>query len=256
MTISTGFVTNRAVDLMHSLDTAGQLGFDFVEILMHGTGHRDRLQNNITAIRECLDKNQLTCIVHLPHSGVDIGSSLEYVRVGSMTEIKESLRIAGTLGAQKAVLHPTSNSNKADERQQLMIEGVREINNIAIDHGVEICAENMHGKYATIHEVDEILENTDANLTFDTGHALIEGFSATDSAAFLEEHSDRVSHLHLNDTRGTVDEHLPVGAGTIDFGTILRPLQAAEWTGTVSLEVATENLEYIAHSKSYIDSII
>lgn len=256
MPIKSGFVTHRNVDLMTSLDAAGRLGFDFAEILMHGSGHPSVLQKNARAVQERLNENDLSCVVHLPHSGIDIGSPLENVRTGSIAEVEESLRVAGRIDARKAVLHPTSNSNDTDERRKLMVDGVRTVADIADDHGVEICAENMHGKYATVHDVDDIVDETEASLTFDTGHARIEGFSATDGAAFLDEYRDRISHLHLNDTRGPVDEHLPVGAGSIDFETVLEPLRASGWDGTASLEVATENLAYIAHSKEHVEAIV
>lgn len=256
MAIEYGFVTNRNVDLVTSLDTAGRLEFDFVEILMHGTSRRNILEQNIDAIRDQLNKNNLQCIVHLPYTGLDIGSTLESIREASIAELTKSLRVAGALGAEKAVLHPTSNADNADEQHQLMTQGVRTLTDSASKYGVEICAENLYGKYVNINRIDDIVDSTEASITFDTGHARIDGFSKADSATFLDEYRNRISHLHLNDTRGPIDEHLPIGAGTIDFEHILEPLRESSWSGTISLEVGTENLEYIAHSKNHLNSII
>jgi sugar phosphate isomerase/epimerase len=137
-----------------------------------------------------------------------------------------------------------------------MTDAVAQLNAVAADHGVEICAENMFGAYATIDELEHVLADTDASLTVDTGHARIEGYSATEMADFLAAHSGRVSHIHCNDTRGQSDEHLPIGAGTIDFETVLAPLVERDWDGTVSVEVLTRNFEYIEHSIDQLDATL
>jgi sugar phosphate isomerase/epimerase len=217
MPIDRGFVTNGSVPLADSIDAAGALDFDFVEIIMHGSGHRSELAPG--PVRERLDDNGLDCLVHLPFSGIDVGSPHEHVRRGSIEEIEASLSVAGAIDARKAVLHPTSGAD-GDDRRRLMAEGVRAVDDAAREHGIEVCAENMFG-----------------------------------TAAVIAEHRDRVSHLHLNDTRGRSDEHLPFGAGTLDFDTVFEPLRE-DWDGTLSLEVGTQNLDYIGHSKEHLDALI
>jgi sugar phosphate isomerase/epimerase len=66
---------------------------------------------------------------------------------------------------------------------------------------------------------------------------------------------ERVSHIHLSDNRGGSDEHLPVGLGTIDFETVLAPLFDSDWAGTMTHEVGTTELAYVAESKRQFDAI-
>lgn len=75
-------------------------------------------------------------------------------------------------------------------------------------------------------------------------------------AAFLREHADRVSHLHLVDTRGGDDEHLPVGMGRIDFARVFDALADADWRGTATLEVGTEDYDTIALGKRHVDELL
>jgi sugar phosphate isomerase/epimerase len=252
MPIDRGFVTNGSVPLADSIDAAGALDFDFVEIIMHGSGHRSELAPG--PVRERLDDNGLDCLVHLPFSGIDVGSPHEHVRRGSIEEIEASLSVAGAIDARKAVLHPTSGAD-GDDCRRLMAEGVRAVDDAAREHGIEVCAENMFAKYVTVDDFGDVVADTDVSLTVDTGHARIEGHDAADTAAVIAEHRDRVSHLHLNDTRGRSDEHLPFGAGTLDFDTVFEPLRE-DWDGTLSLEVGTQNLDYIGHSKEHLDALI
>jgi len=75
-------------------------------------------------------------------------------------------------------------------------------------------------------------------------------------ATFLANHVDRVAHLHLVDTRGDSDEHLPVGMGKIDFGTVLAPLADAGWSGTATLEIGTDDYATIALGKENLERLL
>jgi sugar phosphate isomerase/epimerase len=133
---------------------------------------------------------------------------------------------------------------------------VREITAGARERGIEPCVENViDGPYA-IEGFEDLLSATDAAMTFDTGHARLAGFSATESAAFLDRHRERVSHIHLSDNRGTGDEHLPVGLGTIDFETTLEPLLDSGWAGTMTHEVGTTRFAYIAAGKREFNELL
>jgi sugar phosphate isomerase/epimerase len=250
-----GFVTNASREPTSAIDAAGRMGLDFVELFMAGEGDRDALADRADEVRERLDAAGVGCLVHLPFGGIDLGAPRGPVREGALEELAANLAVAGDLGARKAVVHPTSSADDPDRRRRLVVEGLRRLDDVAAEHGVELCAENMFGTYATVHDLPEVVAETDVSLTFDTGHARIEGHSAADSAAFLREHRDAVSHLHLNDTWGQSDDHMPLGAGTLDFDTLLDPLRDG-WDGTLSLEIRTRNDDYIEHSLTHLDELI
>ena len=92
-------------------------------------------------------------------------------------------------------------------------------------------------------------------MTLDTGHARMNGMDSGAMAEFLDTHGDRVGHLHLNDSRLPKDEHLPFGAGTIDFERVFEPLRDG-WTGTFSLEVFTDDWGYLETSVDRLDELL
>jgi sugar phosphate isomerase/epimerase len=92
-------------------------------------------------------------------------------------------------------------------------------------------------------------------MTFDTSHALLAGMDEAGMAAFCREYGDRIAHLHLVDTRGG-DEHLPVGMGRIDFGTVFEGLADADWSGTATLEVGTEDYDTIALGRRHVEELL
>lgn len=250
-----GFVTQLPMALDRQLAFAGEAGFEYVEILMDGPTTYRRLADRADAIRETLADGGLDLLVHLPFP-TDIGSPYPGVRNGAVTTQRRCLDVAADLGAEKAVLHPeTAAWDVAWAHEDVrghIDESVASLTGYAAENGIEICAENIFGSAYTIETIDQLLAATDASMTLDTGHARVTGYDAADTAAFVAEHGDRISHVHLNDTRTPQDEHLPFGAGTIEFGTIFDAF-ADDWAGTLSLEVGTDSMEYLRHSKDALD---
>ena len=244
--------------LDEQLAFAGEAGFDYVEVLMDGPVARGALAEREESVRTRLTDGDLDLVVHLPFP-TDIGSPYVGVRDGAVTTQRRCLDVASDLGAEKAVLHPECSAWDVawdhDDLRQHIDESVGELNAYGAERGVEICAENLFGGAYTIETIDGLLARTDVSMTLDTGHARVSGYDAADTADFIAEHGDRIAHVHLNDTRVMRDEHLPFGAGNIDFETILGAFDDA-WTGTLSLEVATESVEYLRHSKDALGDVL
>ncbi|MDY6773930.1 MAG: TIM barrel protein, partial [Candidatus Nanohaloarchaea archaeon] len=75
-----------------------------------------------------------------------------------------------------------------------------------------------------------------------------DGMDSSDIRDIVERHRDRISHVHVNDSRFEEDDHVPFGSGNLDFEEIFSPLQEG-WSGTLSLEVLTWDWDYIEMSR-------
>ncbi|MFB6295182.1 MAG: sugar phosphate isomerase/epimerase family protein [Candidatus Nanohaloarchaea archaeon] len=256
--IRNGFVTQAGMDAEAAVQKAGEFGFYFVEVMMDGDNRREALAQRSDRLRTVLDEEDVSLFVHLPFT-VDIGSPHEHVRHGSVEEIRACIETAAAIGVEKAVLHASSEAWSAvwgeEEMRRRILDGVRELDGAAVDHGVEICVENVPGGFFTVHDFPELFEETEAAMCLDTGHARIDGMDGDDLGTFVAEHADRISHVHLNDTRQERDEHVPFGAGNFDFEPVFQQLRDG-WTGTLSLEVFTPNWDYIEMSKRQLDKMI
>ena len=255
-----GFVTQThtgAVTPLESIQWAAELGYDFIELYMDGSSERTGLDRE--AITAALEETDVSCLVHLPFVDLDLGTPRNKVREGSIRELRACLDAAADLGAEKAVLHASTHATEPEWTQRRtkprIFASVRELEAYATARGIELCVENLPDDVFSIRTIQEILAETDASLTVDTGHARVSGFSASDTAAFLDDHRDRVSHVHINDARQARDEHVPVGSGTTDFETILKPL-AADWNGTFSVEAYTFDKDYMRLSKEKLDACL
>jgi sugar phosphate isomerase/epimerase len=80
------------------------------------------------------------------------------------------------------------------------------------------------------------------------------GAPAVQVGEYAAANAGRIDHLHLSDTRGGGDEHLPAGMGEIDFADLFTSPDG--WSGTATLEVGTRDLETIALGKRHVDRLL
>jgi sugar phosphate isomerase/epimerase len=251
----TGFVTQLGMDHETSFRATEEFGFDYVELLMDGDGERRALDPD--SVRKGVAERDLDLLVHLPFA-LDVGSAYEHVREGAIRELAAAAETAAAMGAEKGVAHADSKAwdpawDDADLRQ-LVLDSVAEIESRTPD-GFDVCFENIPGGAFSTRDFSDLFAETDAAMTFDTGHARVDGLDSAEMAEFVADHGDRISHFHLNDTRRPRDEHLPFGSGTIDFEAILGALPD-DWDGTLSLEVFTLDYGYVGVSKEYLDDVL
>lgn len=256
--LSIGFVTQLGMDLPTAIKEAGSMGFDHIEVMMDGASIRTSLADDADALTGLLEENALAFMVHLPFK-LDIGSPHEHVREGAITELEHCLDAVSALGGEKAVLHASSQSWMAawepTEIQARILAAVRHLDGYAADRGIELCVENIPEGFLPFYDFDLLFSETDAAMTLDTGHARVDGFMDEELARFVGDWRDRISHFHLNDVRQPQDEHLPFGAGLMDFETVLSPLQDS-WEGSMSLEVFTHSYDYLRISKEKLEAVL
>jgi len=253
-----GFVTTSGMGWQQSFDIAEEAGFDFVELWQDGPNAPWEMAEATDALLDRCDASGVDLLCHLPFS-FDLGSPYDPVREASIEVLEESLRTAGAAGAEKGVLHPVSGAYpgawSAERIRENVAEAVESLHRYGLDHGVEVCPENIFETRFTVHDMELLLDETDADMTLDTGHARVSGMEGAELLSFVDEHADRISHVHLNESRRAEDEHLPIGMGDLPVDGLLDRLEAADWSGTVSLEVVTADPEYIEMSKRKVDRL-
>jgi sugar phosphate isomerase/epimerase len=255
-----GFTLGLDLDFGESVEWSAGEGFDFVELLLDGPYARERIADRRESMRSTLADAGLEIVVHLPFA-VDPGSPFAPVREGAVAEHVAGMELAADLGAERVVFHPSDDAWEQGwteaERRGFVHEGLDELVPAARDRGLVPSPENVVSSYYDATAFPELLERyPDAEMTFDTSHALLAGVDEGRMAAFCREYADRIGHLHLVDTRGGGDEHLPVGMGRIDFGTTLSGLADVGWSGTATLEIGTEDYDTIALGKRHVEELL
>jgi sugar phosphate isomerase/epimerase len=125
--------------------------------------------------------------------------------------------------------------------------------------GLCVCLENMFPKCrAFVEPADfvEILQRfPDLKLTLDTGHANIADPVGRRILEFIEKFGHRIGHLHVSDNLGKRDDHIPLGAGKIDFLKIVKALKQCGYNDTATLEIFSENRRGLKKSRDRLDHL-
>jgi sugar phosphate isomerase/epimerase len=111
-----------------------------------------------------------------------------------------------------------------------------------------ICLENMFPEINSFIEAKEfkgVVETySDLRLTLDVAHAEL-GAKKNRTPEFVKTYGDRINHLHFSDSFGREDNHLPIGAGIINFPRIIRELKKTSYDDTLTLEVFSRDRDYL-----------
>ena len=102
---------------------------------------------------------------------------------------------------------------------------------------VKIAIENCGDRADLGFLVEAVLELGLPNVGFniDTGHAVLHGMAPADAIRLMGQ---RLYTTHLQDNFGARDDHLPPGAGSIEWGPVISALQDMQYGGTLMVEIS------------------
>jgi sugar phosphate isomerase/epimerase len=237
---------------------AAQRSFDHVEILMEGNADHSRIDTD--AVNHAASNHDIDLHVHLPFH-LDIASPKQYVRDGSIREVIAAIETASGLGADNAILHAGTRAWMAawdaEDVKPHLLSSIQRLNQVANDNDIDLCVENLPSGFYTLRDdFPTLLEQTDANVCLDTGHALREGWDESEIGEYIVDSANRVTHIHVVDPREDGTVHLPIGAGSTDFSEICVPLTELNWSGSISVEVFTYNFDYLQASRDHVASLL
>ncbi len=202
-------------------------------------------------------------VCHLP-TFVFTADLTDSIRHASLDEMLRSIETAHVLHAEKVVLHPSIISGLGsfvvDLVQQYAAESLQTILHKAANLDVTLCLENMfphYGSFFEAHDFSRLLNtHPDLKITLDIGHANINSPRGQRIFEFIHTHGKRIGHVHLSDNRGARDDHLPIGAGNINWRKVAQALRACGYDDTVTLEVFGENRQALHKSLLKVKSML
>lgn len=248
--------------LKNDLKRFKQIGFDFVEIPVHGVDSivNGKLNERVMEkLGNILAEFPFKYTVHAPDplNLKDINFSAEHYNV-----LKTSLEFASKIKSNVLVYHLGLLEEKAVFPQRAKkneIEVLKEMAAYAQENNIKICVENIMQPIKEVVEVLEKIDHKNVAMTLDLGHGYIAanyfGFD------FLEEikmAKPYIQHIHLHDNFGKVDLmddqserseinkipyglgdlHLPPGWGEIPIYEVFNILN--DYQGVVTAEISSE----------------
>jgi sugar phosphate isomerase/epimerase len=182
---------------------------------------------------------------HAPFAeAIDITALDPGARQRAAEEILRAAEAAAILSVRYFVIHPGPEKSGLPRHERLdrMENAVGVLDRVADrcrSLGVRLVLENMLPHLFSGHVRDLLwllgaMKATDVGICLDTGHAFLSG----DLEHVAQKLSGHLRMVHASDNRGTFDDHLPAGEGTIDWPRLLRQVAEAGFRGGIILEIA------------------
>jgi sugar phosphate isomerase/epimerase len=246
--------------ILDEVKAIAELKFDYLELAMdppHGDAKSIKKQKR--ELQESLKQYELSLVCHLP-TFLSTADLTDRLRQASIDEVLASLEVAADMRPLKVVLHPSYMMGLGAFVPELTrahaLESLEIIAEKAHGLGLCLCLENMFPRtqWLTNPEefVDILAKFPTVKLLLDIGHAHIEDAGGKKCLRFIEMFPDRISHLHVSDNFGKEDQHLPIGAGIIDFTRVVKALKGIDYNDTITLEVFSRDRDYLKMSKKKI----
>lgn len=245
--------------ILKEIEEIGTLGFDYLELTMDPPeATPEKILEQKKPIQELLKHYHMDLMAHLP-TFLFTSDLYESLREASLKENFKALEVAAELGISKAVLHPSYITGLGkfllDKAKKYGMQSIEAILKKATHLGIQLCLENMFPQTHFLFHPEEFQEVFEVfpelHLTLDIGHAHIGG-ERHRVMEFIQSYGNRIGHIHANDNFGKEDNHLPIGAGIIDFEKIIKALKRISYDDTLTLEVFSKDRDYLRISREKI----
>jgi sugar phosphate isomerase/epimerase len=230
-------------------------GVEKAEIFMEGSFFQNTSEESLKKIATQLREYPLGYSVHPPMYDVNLASGNESIRQNSLREYQRALTFARELRASHIVVDPgvvhlpVFNKSEAIERaRKSILELLLHAERYSVVLGIENIGHQGKELFSQ-EEYKEFVSSFDHTLiqcVIDTGHAHLNRWNL---AQLFQEVVGRVVAVHVNDNTGRLDNHLPIGEGTINWAELFSAWKRYEKVPDLVLEynIKTEIEQMLEH---------
>jgi len=245
-----GAMNNPMLDVVEEIETYARYGLDFIDLTLEPEAAYSAALP-VERTKDALERTGLGIVGHTAYY-LPIASPIPEVRESAIAEIERDLLIFSLLGAQKANVHPFLQAPLHTTRwiRETNIAAFRRLLDRAKELGLKLMLENSPPHFNTPRDLSMVFAAVpELGLHLDVGHANLETeHNLTVELASL--FADRLEHVHFSDNNGgSLDLHLPLGVGNIDWKWIVHILKRVGYDGTITLEVFAHDREYLLMSR-------
>ena len=259
-------MSSSFADPVKEIEFAGKHDFQGFELAFeHPEATPEQILKKRRQILDTFSRYNLVRIGHT-QSFVNICDSSEPVRRASLQETIKALEAAHSLDVSFLTVHPgflwpVMTGEKALKKT---CESLRELLNVADELDLILGLENLpprffppRGYFSRTEEFDVVFSEIASQrlkLVLDVAHASF--FESDSPPKFIDKFYEKLAHVHLSDNLGQRDDHLPLGAGRVDYKTPVRELKKRNYSGTITLEIFSRDRDHLLMSKRKLEELL
>jgi len=251
-------MNNPQRSLKSEIRFAIEHGFEVFELTLEPpNAHPGSL--DLAQLRRRLRSSGLEVLGHTAYY-LPFASPFEEVREAALEVLFRCLETFAHLEVRRVTVHPDPSVKgifSEEEILNLNIEGFARLVERGRELGIQILLENLTHHLGTPANLQRILEAVPGlGWTLDIAHANL-GVAQNRTPELLRVLGHRLQHVHISDNNGgTSDLHLPIGAGKIPWHIQFRRLHEARYNGTLTLEVFSQEREYLLLSRRKVQELL
>ncbi len=249
--VSTYLFHQGRLDREHLVEVAAH-GFDAIELFALKSHFDYTDPAAVQQLGEWLDDTRLTLsAVHAPtalaydgrwHGTLSLAARDGAARSAAVEETRAALDVARTLRVDTLVVHlglPEHVATAGDNDAAAARSSLDVLMPYAGERGVQVALEVQTNRLSTPDALVALIEDAAdwpvAGICLDTGHARLLG----DPADAIESASGHIIATHVNDNRGSRDDHLVPYDGSIDWARTLLAFLKVGYAGPWTFELAS-----------------
>jgi len=242
-----GAMNNPRNDIAGAVEVFSAAGFDFIDLtLEYPRAHIDVIDKKETL--KVLKDSGLGVVGHTTYY-LPFASPINALRQAAVEDVIKTLEFFKAAGAATVTVHPDSGVGTMESKTSISFNALsfKIISDEAAKHDLTVLVENLPGVFSTVEAMGSVL-STVPGLRFhlDVGHAFIRG---NRFRHLLAAFKDKLVHVHLSDNRTHADDHMPIGAGNINWADVIQALKGIGYDGTITLEVFSPDPRYLVASR-------
>lgn len=245
-----GAMNNPMTNVIDEIECYARLGFDFIDLTLEPqAAYGGTLPT--TEVKSALQNTGLDIVGHTAFY-MPIASPIPNVREAALREMERDIEVFRELGATLVNVHPYLIAPLHDTRwvRETNIASLQRLLAYAQRFEMKLMLENVTPHFNTPRDLSMVFAAVpELGFHLDVGHANLEvEHNMTVELASL--FFDRLEHVHFSDNNGgSLDLHLPLGVGKIDWKWIVHILKRVGYDRTITLEVFAHDREYLKISR-------
>ncbi|MFH1420741.1 MAG: sugar phosphate isomerase/epimerase family protein [Candidatus Aenigmatarchaeota archaeon] len=245
-----GAMNNPSKNVLDEIEWIGQNGFEFVDLTIEPSkAYFDDI--NAGEIKRLLYRYGMDCVGHTAYY-MPMASPIKALREASISELLRAMDFFSKLRVQKMNVH-LDRPHMLFSKEQVFswhVEVLNQLVSAAKQYDIQIMIENGHNKWCSEELMLDMLARV-PGLMFhlDVAHFFINHGSVDGLDAFLQKIGDKLVHVHAHDNFGTDDLHLPIGAGNINWETVVQALKNNNYNDTITIELHSPDKQYFIYSR-------